>query len=178
MLQCLSFFVPCLCDSLNSFLCLKTESYLKDQGITGKHKATSDESKESLEDSGNEDEEEAVTKDDDDDAKMPAKMKKATPAKKPTKTAAKTKTPKAKQDSDGDDIDGLAEAVQKNLNLNAWFKIDHSQDFPIFTCVFAQPATQTRYVYIRIELVGSVQDEHVHTKLIKEGDVAEVTIKI
>ena len=58
------------------------------------------------------------------------------------------------------------------------FKIDHSQDFPIFACVFAQPATQTRYVYIWIKLVGSVQDEHVHAKLIKEGDVAKVTVKI
>ena len=44
-----------------------------------------------------EEEEEAVTKDDDNDTKMPTKMKKATLAKKPTKTATKPKTPKAKQ---------------------------------------------------------------------------------
>ena len=156
-----------------------TDTYLKDQGLTGKCKAEEGASDDNEDDKEEDDDDEEEDNDsDNDDDKMPAKMKKATPAKKPTKTAAKPKTPKAKQDSDGDDFDGLVEAFQKNLNLNAWFKIDQSQDFPIFAFVFAQLATQTRYVYIRIELVGSVQDEHVHAKLIKEGDVAEITIKI
>ena len=148
-----------------TFLLLFTtsEAYLHDKELTGKRKA------------GNE---EAFGDDDDDDDVEEAAVDSSMP--RTPAVARKSNPPVAESMTHGaeDDIDGLVDAVQASLNLGNWFKIDRSQEFAIFACVYVYPSTQQRYVYVRIELVGSINESMVKARLINDGDTAIVTIKI
>jgi hypothetical protein len=132
---------------------------------------------ESEEDSHDNEEQEA---DDDDTGDEGPPMPTATPkrAAKPPKPAPKA-TPGAPKDGTNDDADmvDLAFQVRNNLNLNMWYSVDRNQKFPIFACVFVDAHSQTRYVYVRIELVGSIQASQVKAKLVQDGDVARVSVK-
>lgn len=153
---------------------LTTEAYIADEGKGGKRKkeskvadegTTSDEEDEDKDEAGEEQET---------GAKMPAKKTVKAPM---PKTPPKPPTTPPTAKGDEDDVDGLADDVQANLNLNAWYKVDRSQEFAIVACVFPDPKTQTRYVYIRVELTGSIESSQVKARLIKDGDAAEITIK-
>jgi hypothetical protein len=149
---------------------LTTEAYLADEDKAGKRKASQEQAESISSDEEDEDEEAGEEAGE----KMPAAAKtKKTPKAMP-KTPPKP-APAAKGDED--DVDGLADAVQASLNLNSWYKIDRSQEFPYFACVFPDPKTQTRYVYIRVELVGSIESSHVQAKIVEDGDAAEFTVK-
>lgn len=87
------------------------------------------------------DNEEQEGEDDTGDEGMPI----ATPkhAAKPPKMTPKA-TPEVPKDGGVDaDVADLALQVRNNLNLNIWYFIDRTQDFPIFACVFVDTATQT-----------------------------------
>ena len=125
-------FVHCFYLILASYTCCAsfiffttTEKYLKDEGLTGKWRKSS-ENEVSLE----EDDEDADDADDaaDNDAKdMPAKTtpKERTPAKTtpkeriPAKTTPK-RTPEPPQTVDAPDVDALAAEVRQSLNLKIW----------------------------------------------------------
>ena len=92
------------------------------------------------EDGRDKEEQEAEDDDTGDEGTMPT----ATPkrAAKPPKMAPKA-TPEAPKDGVEDaDVADLALQVRNNLNLNTWYSIDCTQDFPIFACVFVDIVTQ------------------------------------
>ena len=113
-------------------------------------------------DHDNEEEEEAEEdsgKDNDDKPTM-ATPKCDKPPNKPAKTTPKKATPEPNNKApvaDVDDVNDLASQVRNNLKLNTWFNIDCCQECPIFACIFVDPGSQTRYVYICIELVGIIE---------------------
>ena len=137
-----------------------TEAYLEDKGLFGKRKAG-----EEAEEASDDDEDEAEESPPVDDS-MKNKARKT-----------KTPEPKTTPGKEDDDVDGLADDVQSSLNLSNWFIIDRSQQFGIFAYVFLNPIKNQRYVYIRIELVGSIDQSMLKSKFINNGDTAVVTIK-
>jgi hypothetical protein len=153
---------------------LLTETYLADKGKAGKRGKSSEEAeKASLDEKDEEDEAGA----DEADKMMPASAsKKKTPKAAPKATAVQ-KTPNAPTAKGDDDVNRLADDVQASLNLNSWYKIDRSQEFSIFACVFPDLQSQMRYVYIQVELVGSIESSQVKARIVRYGDAAEVTIK-
>ena len=148
---------------------MTTEAYLQDKGLTGKRKQAFDD------DEVEEDAKEAEVTEEAEEA-LPAKDESSEASdnsKKKSKSAKKAPTKPGKDH----DIDELATAVQSTLNLNNWFKIDRSQHFAIFACVFVAPDAHTHYVYVRVELSGSIDESMVKCEFINGGDTALITIK-
>jgi hypothetical protein len=151
---------------------LTTEAYLADEDKAGKRKASQEQAENTSLDEEDKDEEAGKEAGE----KMPAAAKtKKTPKAMP-KTPPKPPTTAPTAKGDEDDVDGLADDVQANLNLNAWYKIDHSQEFAIVACIFPDPKMQTRYVYIRVKLTGSIESSQVKARLIKDGDATKSTV--
>jgi hypothetical protein len=119
---------------------LTTEAYLADKDLAGKCKASQE-----AENTSSDEEDKDKGAGEEAGETMPA----AGPKTKKTPKAPMPKTappkPPTVAPTDEDDVDGLADEVQANLNLNAWYKIDHSQEFAIVACVFLNPKMQMRY---------------------------------
>jgi hypothetical protein len=155
------FLAPPLCSTLFfvslSVVLLLTEAYLADKGKSGKRKTSAEEAEETSSDEEDDEEKEAGAEADE---TMPASAskkktpnpasasKKKTPKAAPKAPAAPNKKPKAPTAKGDDNVNGLTDDVQASLNLNSWHKIDRSQEFSIFACVFPDLQSQTCYVYI------------------------------
>lgn len=132
--------------------------YLQDKSAGGKRKAA-------------EEAEEEDDSDDDSDEEdtMPAKK----PAAKGTPKTPKTpKTP-----ANDKDIDDIVDRVQSQLDLGSWYMVDRNQHFGIMALVFTNPSNQTRYVHIRVELIGSIKAEHIEASMTEDGASAKIKVK-
>jgi hypothetical protein len=125
------------------------EDFLEDKSLGGKRKA------------------DAEVDSDKDDSLEDLNM-----AKKPQGTP---KTPKAPVKDD--DIDDLADKVQSQVNLGSWFVVDRTQNFGDLAVVFTNPKNKIRYVHIRIEVVGSIDDSQVEASITEDGKYAQVQVK-
>lgn len=137
----------------STFNHLPKEDYLADKNAAGKRKAASESDEESEEDMAT-----AAT------PKSTKKAAKPTPAKTPTKTPTE------------EDVENLADEVEKKLKVNSWYKVDRTQAFAILACVVPDIGG-LRYVYIRIELVGSVNEHMIESSITEDGTRVIVKLK-
>ena len=82
-------------------------------------------------------------------------------------------------EEEDDDVDALANHMESTgIGLETWHSIDRTQEYSSFANVWTDPTTSIRYVFIRIEFVGSTTSQMLKASFIKKGNAVEVEVKI
>ena len=69
-------------------------------------------------------------------------------------------------EEEDDDVDALANHMESTgIGLETWHSIDRTQEYSSFANVWTDPTTSIRYVFIRIEFVGSTTSDKIYTRM-------------
>ena len=112
--------------------------------------------------------------------KMPSSRKKNKKAPPPAAVAEEAEeVGEDDVEEEEDDVDALANHMESTgIGLETWHSIDRTQEYSSFANVWTDPTTSIRYVFIRIEFVGSTTSQMVKASFIKKGNAVEVEVKI
>ena len=112
--------------------------------------------------------------------KMPSSCKKNKKAPPPAAVAEEAEeVGEDDVEEEEDDVDALANHMESTgIGLETWHSIDRTQEYSSFANVWTDPTTSIRYVFIRIEFVGSTTSQMVKASFIKKGNAVEVEVKI
>jgi hypothetical protein len=82
-------------------------------------------------------------------------------------------------DEPEDEVEILANHMKSTgIDLETWHSIDRTQEASSFAHVWTDPDSYVRYVFIRIEFVGSTTSGKVNAAIVDIGNAVEVEVKI